>query len=200
MAAYMKDQFPFLGVKATPRRAACRGLITQWLQDNDRRPMWPLLRGLWLEPEREFQYVACDYLARCRVERADLPQFYSLITTRSWWDSVDPLVKTIGRCALPADMLEWAADDNMWVRRVAVLHQLGRKSELDAQLLSTLIDHVIAPGQPHAQDFFIRKAVGWALRDYARTNPDWVREFVASRTQSGVLSKLSAREATKHLD
>lgn len=199
MARYMKEQFPFLGVRAAARRLACRSLIGTWLKESGRKPDWELVAELWDTPEREFQYVACDYLVRSRLDGDDLPRLKDLVASRPWWDTVDSLAKKIGSIATADDMRSWVDSGSLWVRRVALLHQLSRKEETDAALLSELILHVIAPGQPHRQDFFIRKAVGWALRDYARTNPQWVRDFVASPPQKELLSPLSVREATKHL-
>jgi 3-methyladenine DNA glycosylase AlkD len=89
-------------------------------------------------------------------------------------------------------LLTWSTQPNRWLRRVSIIAQLGAKSRTDLELLTTVIDTNARDG-----DFFVRKAIGWALRDYARTDPDWVRQFVAGR--AGELSNLSRREATKHL-
>ena len=121
----------------------------------------------------------------------------TLVTTRSWWDTVDPLATRVTGGIVArhqtavSTMDKWAADDNMWLARTAILHQLHFKEKTDTERLfgycTALAEH---------KDFFIRKAIGWALRQYARTDPDAVREFVAATPH---LSALSVREATKHL-
>lgn len=116
--------------------------------------------------------------------------------TRSWWDTVDTLAKAVGDLVrahpeLVADMDRWVLDDDLWVVRVALLHQLGAGAAADG-------DRLVRYCALHTEDprFFIRKAVGWALRDHARTDPDGVRAFVAAHPE---LSGLSRREALKHL-
>ena len=185
MSAYMRGQFPFLGVQAGPRRAATRAA----LRARGQIPDWPWVHALWAQPEREFQYVAADHLARARLSAADLPQLRRIITTKSWWDTVDMLAKPIGRAAAPETMREWAVEENPWIRRVAILHQLGRRESTDADLLAEIILANLGGG-----GFFIDKAIGWALRDYARTDPDWVRSFVGKHE----LAPLARREALKH--
>lgn len=186
MAAYMKDQFEFLGVSATKRREAVRPL----LRELRGAVHYELVEELWAQPEREFQYVACDHLSTAPVRESDVDVLYGLIVRKSWWDSVDALVKTIGRAATPAQMRHWAGDENVWVRRAAILHQLGRKEETDADLLAGIIEANLGSGE-----FFVDKAIGWALREYSKTDAAWVRDVLA-RTE---LAPLSRREASKYL-
>lgn len=199
MRAYMRDQFAFLGVSAPARREAVRDILA-------RRPLdWPLVWALWDRPEREFHYVAVDHLRRVKVfPAAQLDSLKELITTHSWWDTVDPLAKVAGSAlgavsdgalddgaASASEVLwSWATDENLWVRRVAIICQLSRKEKVDPRLLTHAIESNLG-----SKEFFINKAIGWALRDYARTAPQWVRAFVDSHD----LAPLSRREALKHL-
>lgn len=188
MKAYMRDQFSFLGVSTPDRRKASREL----LRGRRQAPDWRFIADCWAAEEREFQYVACDHLSQVPVTREDLPQLKFLVENKSWWDTVDALVKPIGRAATAADMKEWAQDPNFWVRRVAILHQLGFKADTDPALLSEIILR-----NTGSKEFFINKAIGWALREYARSNPEWVRTFLLEQEEK--LSALSRREAAKHL-
>jgi 3-methyladenine DNA glycosylase AlkD len=156
--------------------------------------------GCWARPEREFQYVACDYLRR--HVGVPGPEFLSvaraLITTKSWWDTVDMLAtRFVGGLVrrhptLATTMDDWSGESDMWLVRTAILHQLNYGSSTDTARLFAYCER-----QAGHRDFFVRKAIGWALRHYARTDPDAVRAFVAANT--GQLSPLSVREATKHL-
>ena len=196
MRAYMRDQFDFLGVATPVRRAVSR----QFLKTTDRNHIdWPFVADCWNQPEREFQYLAVDYLNVCRraFSAADIPSLRALIVTKSWWDTVDGIDTVVGDIVardpgVKQTMLAWSQDDNIWLRRVAIDHQLLRKKDTDVPLLRQIIENNI--GQT---EFFITKAIGWALRDYAKTDPDWVRNFVD--TNRDRLAKLSIREATKHL-
>lgn len=199
MAAYMRDQFPFAGVPApvlrSVERAAFAGLP---------RPAEADLRAVagecWSRPEREFQYAACDYLRRHPTVPGPgfLPVLRDLITTKSWWDTVDTLAtRIVGDLVrrhppLTAEMDAWSAGDDMWLVRTAILHQLHYGTATDTGRLFGYCAR-----QAGHRDFFVRKAIGWALRHHARTDPEAVRGFVASHRDS--LSPLSIREAMKHL-
>lgn len=182
MSAYMRGQFPFLGVPAGPRRVVTKGLLPR---EVDWDGIFQLLDH---HEQREFHYVAGDAINRATLTRADLPQLRRFLTTKSWWDTVDLVAKKVGSVAEPADMLEWAVDENLWVRRVAIIHQLGRG--VDTHLLGEIIGRNLGSGE-----FFLDKAIGWALRDASKHHPDWVRRFVAETD----LSALSRREALKWL-
>lgn len=200
MSAYMRDQFAFLGVPTPARRQATATLI------RTRMPATALLanaRALWQQPEREYQYVAVDLLARQwqALTLADVPALLKLAQQRSWWDSVDGLASVVGdvvRAACSEDRHAQAVMDealrhpNLWVRRIAMLHQLGWRAATDE---SRLFNYAITLARE--PDFFIRKAIGWALRDYARHAPDQVRAFLVA--QQDHLSALTLREAGKHL-
>ena len=194
MAAYMKDRFPFLGVQTPARRGAVKPLIKAFRGD-----ALEAAQLLWREAEREYQYVACDLLRSkaASLTAADLPALEALVVEKSWWDSVDSLVPSIGALVLRepglvARMDELVRAENLWLRRVALLYQLGWKAETDRE---RLFGYCLACAPE--SEFFIRKAIGWALRQYARTEPEAVREFL--RANAGVLSPLSQREAGKHL-
>ena len=197
-AAYMRNQFPFLGIPLPTVRAlgrtAAAGLPA---------PAEPDLRAValacWQLTEREYQYFACDWL---RVHLAVpgpgfLATVRTLITTKPWWDTVDPLAtRVVGGLVhrhpdLVTEMDAWSADEDMWLVRTAILFQLHYGEATDTERLFAYC--VQQAGHP---DFFVRKAIGWALRHYARTDPAEVRAFVA---MTPALSPLSQREATKHL-
>ena len=201
MRAYMLDQFAFLGIRATPRRQALRGLprLNTWTAAD----LLSVAEALWEMPEREFQYVAVDLLAKHhrQLELASLPRLLQLVQHQAWWDTVDGLAGVMGDILLRArtrqpdaqcQMDAWLGHPSLWVRRVAMLHQLGWKVQTDqARLFRYAL--ALAP----ETDFFIRKAIGWALRDHARTQPDAVRAFLAEHGDA--LSGLTQREAGKHL-
>ena len=188
MAAYMKDRFPFLGLAAPQRRAVQRPLLALRPGPGD---VAAVARACWALPEREYQYFACDYLVRY-PGGADLPLLRELITTKAWWDSVDPLATRVaGRIATGPELDDWAAGTDHWLVRTAILHQLHRGGATDTDRLFGYC--TAQAGHP---DFFVRKAIGWALRQYARTDPDAVRAYLAAHPE---LSPLSVREASKHL-
>ena len=194
MAKYMRDQFPYFGVPAPALRTLER-VAFAGLPPPSEESVREIALACWQRPQREFHYVACDYLQR--HPPSSLPLLRELITTKSWWDTVDPLATRVTgalvrRCpALAAEMDTWSRDDNLWLVRTAILHQLHYGEATDTARLASYCSH-----QAGHKDFFVRKAIGWALRHYARTNPDFVRSFVIETPE---LSPLSVREATKHL-
>lgn len=200
MRAYMLGQFDFLGVRATPRRQALRALPR--LKDWTGEELLALADALWALPEREFRYVAIDLLARYHRQLASdcLPRLGQLVQRQSWWDTVDGLAGVVGDVVqqeraghdLQPCMDDWLQHPHLWMRRVAMLHQLGWKDATDeARLLRYAL--ALAP----EKDFFIRKSIGWALRDYARTRPGVVRAFLEKHATD--FSGLTRREAAKHL-
>ena len=199
MAAYMKHRFVFLGVKTPARRAASKGVIRASKQGSIDEAV-ALAHQLRAQPEREFHSVASDVLRanQRRLQEAHIDDLRRFVTTDSWWDTVDALASpTIGTMvlthpALTATMDEWIDADNRWLARVAIIHQLRFGDETDTR---RLFDY--ASRRASDPEFFIRKAIGWALREYAKTDPDAVRSFVDQHVAE--LSPLSVREATKHL-
>jgi 3-methyladenine DNA glycosylase AlkD len=198
MRAYMRDAFPFLGIK-TPRRRELAKQIVRGLSVPDEADLRAVALACWAQPAREYQYFAVDWLVKhsARPGPRFLATIETLVTTRSWWDTIDPLAtRVVGPIVTRhpdavSTMDKWAADDNLWLARTAVLHQLHYKEDTDTARLfgycTALAGH---------SDFFIRKAIGWALRHYARTAPDAVRAYVRA---TPTLSPLSVREAMKRL-
>jgi 3-methyladenine DNA glycosylase AlkD len=198
MRAYMRDAFPFLGIK-TPRRRELAKQIVRGLPAPDEADLRAVALACWAQPAREYQYFAVDWLVKHanRPGPGFLTTVETLVTTRSWWDTVDALAtRVVGPVVANhpvalSTMDKWAADDNLWLARTAILHQLHYKENTDTARLfgycTALAGH---------RDFFIRKAIGWALRHYARTDPDAVAAYV--RSTPG-LSPLSVREALKHV-
>ncbi len=198
MGAYMREAFPFLGIKSTKRRELAKQIL-RGLPAPVEADLRAVALACWAQPAREYQYFAVDWLVR----HAALPgpgfltTVETLVTTRSWWDTVDALATRVTggivarHASAVSTMDKWVADDNVWLARTALLHQLHYKADTDTERLfgycAALAGH---------RDFFIRKAIGWALRQYARTDPDVVRAYVERTPQ---LSGLSVREATKHL-
>ncbi len=199
MARYMKDHFAFLGVTTPDRRRAMRPFIDE-SRHSDPNELLEAADALWDEPEREFQYVATDLLRRRvgALRQSDLGRVERFIRTKSWWDTVDALAahvvgSMVGRYPeLVAAMDRWIDDEDIWIARTAILHQLTYEHRVDAGRLFGYVDRRSAD-----TEFFIRKACGWALRQHARVDPDAVRDFVTSRGDR--LSGLTRREATKHL-
>jgi 3-methyladenine DNA glycosylase AlkD len=200
MKAYMLDQFEFLGIRAGPRRHAIKGLLKF---TNTQEDVLDLAEALWALPEREFRYAAIDLLARHhkRLGASALPRILQLVQCDPWWDTVDGLAGVVGDILLKAKAAEpdvqRLMDDclihpHLWVRRVAMLHQLGWREQTD-QVRLFRYALALAP----ETDFFIRKAIGWALRDHARQRPEDVRDFLAQHADR--LSGLTCREAGKHL-
>jgi 3-methyladenine DNA glycosylase AlkD len=197
MSAYMRHQFPFLGIPTPERKALSRDFyraaLTTGIVD------WDFVERCWKKRPREYQYLAVGYLAmlKDRLGPEDVPRLKNLVTAKSWWDTVDGLDRIVGRIALsfPAVnrmLLEWSRADNIWLRRVAIDHQLDRKGQTNTALLEEIILNNL--GQ---EEFFINKAIGWSLREYSKTNPGWVKAFL-DRHRSR-LSSLSIREGGKYV-
>jgi 3-methyladenine DNA glycosylase AlkD len=197
MRAYMKDVAPFLGLTTPVRRALSRTVL-EGTPRPDERDCTAIALRCWELPEREYQYFAVDYLRRhARVLSSGfLPVARHLVATVSWWDTVDLLAAhVVGALvtadpALKADMDDWSVDGDLWIARTALLHQLRYKERTDTERLFTYC--LRQSGHP---DFFIRKAIGWALREYAKTDPEAVRDFLAR--EKGRFAPLSVREALK---
>lgn len=201
MRAYMKSAMPFLGVQAGPRRAALRQVFAD--HPLETAPEWrrAVLR-LWREAEfREERYAAIE-LTGFRLYRDfqtlyTVPMYEEMIVTGAWWDLVDELAThRVGGLltAFPETMrplmLEWAHTGDLWKRRTAILCQNRFKARTDTALLYACIEPSLSDN-----DFFARKAIGWALREYAKTNPDEVVRYVRAKGISG----LSRREALKNI-
>lgn len=199
MKKYMRDQFEYLGIK-TPIRVA---LQKEFVKENGLPPLdqFDLIsRDLWSLSQREFQYAAISLLGK--LENKLEPEFITileyLLITKSWWDTVDTIAgNTVGAHfkrfpAVKEKYLgKWRKSDNFWLRRTTLLFQLGYKKETDFKLLCEIIRENLG-----SDEFFINKAIGWALRQYAWTNPKPVKKFVKDTKK---LHPLSRREALKNI-
>ncbi len=196
--AYMKSSMPFLGVRVPEVRrltkAAARAHPPSDVGDLERTA-----RTLWDEAthrEERYAATALTALPMARGSLELLPLYEHMAVTGAWWDHVDEVAHRIAALhdAHPgptaAAVRGWSTSDDLWLRRLAILGQLGRRNRVDLALLADLIEPNVAD-----TEFFIRKAIGWALREAARVDPDWVRTFVDQHE----LSPLSRREALKHL-
>lgn len=198
MSAYMKNLFPFYGIKKPIRKDLDKLLLTKenLASIDDWRE---LVKELWNEDEREMHYLALAVLDKFKKEWeiADTELTEWLIINQSWWDTVDtiaanvlgPLVMRFPE--LNSEMLLWNKSENRWIQRSSILYQLKYRLNTRTDILETNILNCM-----HSKEFFIRKAIGWSLREYAKYNPQWVLEFV-DRNKLG-LSALSTREALKH--
>ncbi|PRC94053.1 DNA alkylation repair protein [Solimicrobium silvestre] len=202
MSAYLLGQFKFLGLPAPIRRAAVKDLIKSPFDDAQK--LLEAARMLWAGEEREYRYTAIDLLRHQShlIGLTDLPAIRDLLLCDPWWETVDGLSAVIStvlhtehtnKAAIKSIMDEWIVHESFWVRRSAMLHQLGWRLDTDK---SRLKRYALKLG--HEKEFFIRKAIGWALRDYARWDPEFVREFVIKYGDR--LSSLTLRESSKHLD
>ena len=201
---YMKSAMPYRGLTSPQLKAALGPLLRDPGLAMGSREQWEAtIEALWHGATHREEWYAAIALARHRpyrrwVDSDAMPLWQSLIRLGAWWDVVDDIATHLVRDTVVSAptvealrMREWAADASLWVRRAAILSQIGRRDGFDTQLLVDVIEPNIAD-----PDFFSRKAIGWALRDRARLDPEWVRCFVASRPD---LSGLSRREALKHL-
>jgi 3-methyladenine DNA glycosylase AlkD len=202
MQRYMKSEMPFRGVPSPERTALAKRLFTAHVLTDEAEWRSTILT-LWRDAAyREERYMAIALTGDRRYKTwqtpALLPLYEELIVTGGWWDYVDeiasrrigPLLRAFPDEMTPA-MYKWATEADLWKRRTSIICQLTFKEATDTELLSTAIESNLGD-----RDFFIRKGIGWALRQFARTEPAWVRAFVDSHQG---LSPLSVREAVKHL-
>ena len=207
--AYMKSSMPYRGLTSPELRVLLRPLLADPALAPASRAAWEAdVRALWDGATyREERYAALA-LTGLRVARpwqdpSALGLYRYLVETGAWWDHVDvvaadrvgPILLRHREIVTPV-MRAYAGDDHLWVRRTAILAQLKHREETDLDLLTDVIDANLE-GSPFGREFFVRKAIGWALRQHARTDPGWVRAFVDARGDH--LSGLSRREALKHL-
>jgi 3-methyladenine DNA glycosylase AlkD len=199
MAAYMKDVAPFLGITTPERRAALKAAWAD-LGPIDEPTVGRVARELWSLPEREYQYAACDLIDRQRRRLSAgflVNPIQQLITEKPWWDSVDSLGNaavspvTARHPELIDVMWEWLGSGDRWLIRAAIQHQRGRRAETDFDLLYAMCDRFVAD-----REFFIAKAVGWALRDATRWDRTGVQAFVDAHPD---LSSVARREAVRGL-
>jgi 3-methyladenine DNA glycosylase AlkD len=196
--AYMRNQFEFFGIPMPVRRTLCRQYIKQSLPPYAEIEV--ILKELFAQPERELHYFAIELLAAMKKQwtKEIISIMEDLIVTKSWWDTVDYMasvwtapyfMKYPDRIASVTG--RWNRSEDMWLQRSSLLFQLKYKKDMDTDLLSRYIDHLSS-----SKEFFIQKAIGWCLREYSKTEPAWVKKFVATHS----LAPLSKREALKRID
>ncbi|WIH88302.1 DNA alkylation repair protein [Brachyspira pilosicoli] len=197
MSAYMKNKFEFLGVDSKSRKNIENNIFkeykkTEYIDFN-------FTDKCFKSKYREFQYCAIDYLSLNKkyLNKSHIEKLKEYILTKSWWDSVDGFHRIIGDIALRDEsvnsiLLEWSLDDNFWLRRIPICHQLLRKNNTNTNLLEEIIINNL-----NQNEFFINKAIGWALRDYSKTNSKWVIDFINKHKDN--MSNLSIKEASKYL-
>ena len=198
MQNYMKGHFSFLGIKSPLRKELEKkffqetGLLLEPFNKE-------FIEELWNKEEREYQYTALTYMEKSlkKLQKSDLPFMEWLITTKSWWDTVDAIApKPVGNIAEKfPDVIEetvdgWAIHENIWLRRAAILFQLKYKEKTNEDLLYRYIMK-----NAERKEFFIQKAIGWALREYSKSNPASVEKFIEEHK----LAPLSVREGSKYL-
>lgn len=198
-AAYMRDQFEFLGIKTPLRRELAKDLVNTSKNLSDKEVI-SLCRDLWAQPEREFQYVACDILAKNAKRFA--PGYVKrdakwFITNKSWWDTVDSVRTSVeivvaANPELESTMFEWIKSKNIWLVRSALIHQLTLRTKTNSNRLFALCEL-----QAEEKEFFIAKGLGWALRSYSYIDPKAVKTFVKDHPE---LTPLAKREGLKAIN
>ena len=197
--AYMRHQFQFYGLKATVRREIQKPFfIKEYLPQKSE--IEHIIKTLWEKPEREYQLFAQELAFKYvkQLELKDINLFEFMVTNKSWWDTVDFIAnKLMGEYfkTFPNQkekyVTKWLKSNNIWLQRSALLFQLKYKNKIDTVLLSSTINSLL-----NSKEFFINKAIGWVLREYSRTNPNWVIEFV-NNTELSTLSKKEALRLVK---
>ncbi len=197
MSKYMRNIFDFYGLPTPKRKEVYHDLLKS---DQKAKVIdWKFLDKCYEDKHREFQYLVYDYLLATKqyILFEDIPKIKSYITTKSWWDTTDFLCKVIGNIGLRDSrvkelMIDWSKNENIWLKRTAIEHQLGLKDKTDTRLLEQIILNNFG-----SDEFFINKAIGWALRDYSKTNPNWVTNFINDNKDK--MNSLSIKEASKYI-
>jgi len=199
MEAYMKNKFSMFGINAPLRNAISKPFLQkESLPPKNELP--EIVKTLWDKPQREIHYFALELMFNYakQFEKHDIELLEYMLTRKSWWDTVDFIAaKLLGTYfrLYPEQILpitsQWLSSENIWLQRSCLLFQLKYKTNVDTLLLSQIINQL-----NHTNTFFINKAIGWVLREYAKTDPAWVINFV----QNTPLSNLSKKEALKHFE
>lgn len=197
MSKYMKDQFSFYGITAADRKNLYKDFLkTEKKQDSID---WKFIDQCYADDHHEFQYLAYEYLLVMKKQLSfeDISLVKDLVMKKSWWDTVDFLAQVVGNIVLKdslvdEEMLAWSREENIWVQRIAILYQLRFKEKTNTTQLEQILLNCVG-----TNEFFINKAIGWALREYSKTNPDWVRDFLEKYQEQ--MANLSIREASKYL-
>lgn len=194
MAAYMRNQFPFLGIGSVRRAELSRPFLLEL--DKSEKIDWVFVYECFNRSEREFAYLAISYISSLKnnLDPTEISNIEKLAYIKPWWDTIDSIAPLVGFLYLknPNYVLnfiyKWMDSGNVWLIRMSILFQLKYKHNTNIEILTKAILK-----NNDTEEFFIDKAIGWALRQYARTNALWVREFV----EVNRISKLSKREALK---
>lgn len=197
MSSYMRNLFTFYGLPTPKRKTLYKELLKS--EKKNKVIDWAFLDKCYKDEHREFQYLVMDYLSAMQkfLTFDDVPKIEKYIRTKQWWDTIDGFDRIVGNIAFVDDrinnlMLKWSTDEDFWVRRIAIDHQLCRKEKTNIELLEEVLVNNFG-----SKEFFINKAIGWSLRDYSKTNPDWVRAFIEKYKNQ--MDKLSVKEAGKYL-
>lgn len=197
MSKYMRNMFDFYGLPTPKRKEVYNNFIK--LEKKAKVVDWEFLDKCYEDNHREFQYLVNDYLLTTKqyISFEDIPKIKKYITTKSWWDTIDFLCKVIGDIGLRDSrvkelMIDWSKNENIWLKRTAIEHQLGLKDKTNTELLEEVIINSFG-----SDEFFINKAIGWALRDYSKTNPNWVTDFINKYRDK--MDNLSIKEASKYI-
>ena len=197
MSRYMKDNFKFYGIPSPKRKEISKAFISD--AKKSKIVDWKLLNACYKDEHRELQYFANDYLMAMNkyLMYEDIENILVYAKTKQWWDTIDFLDKIIGNIGLHDNrvndlMIELSKCDDMWLRRLAIDHQNGRKEKTNSDLLEKIIVNNF-----DSKEFFINKAIGWSLRDYSKVNPEWVSDFIVKYKDK--LDKLSIKEASKYI-
>lgn len=194
--SYLRDQFLFYGMKTPVRRAIQKPFLAKEFLP-PKKDLTQLVRTLWNSPQREYHYFAQELVQKYtkHFEEKDIFLLEFMITNKSWWDTVDFIAtklikKYFKKFPNQRDVYieKWIASDDIWLQRTCLIFQLLEKEKTDTKLLKSVITSLLG-----SKEFFINKAIGWALRDYSKTNSKWVKEFV----ESTPLQPLSKREALR---
>lgn len=197
MSSYMRNKFKYYGIMTPKRKSVYKSI----LKEEKRGGVidWGFLEKCWNDEYREFQYVAKDYLVAMQkfLKYDDVAAIERFVRSKQWWDTIDGLDRIIGNIAFVDSrindlMLKWSEDDDFWVRRIAIDHQLCRKLDTNVELLEKILVNNFG-----SSEFFINKAIGWSLRDYSKYNPEWVRGFIERYRDK--MNPLSLKEASKYL-
>lgn len=197
MAKYMRNLFPFYGIPTPKRKKLYRDILKE--EKKTKTVDWEFLDRCYADEHREFRYLAADYLIALNdfLTYDDISKIRKYVKEKQWWDTIDFLDRVIGDIGLRDNrvdelMLEWSTDEDFWVRRIAIDHQLLRKEKTNTVLLEKIIVNNLG-----SDEFFTNKAIGWSLRDYSKTDPEWVRDFIDRYRDR--MNKLSIREAGKYI-
>ena len=197
MSKYMRNLFKFYGIPTPKRKAIYKDFLKE--EKKNKKVDWNFLDKCYADEHREFQYLVSDYLIAMNafLTYDDIPKIKKYIKSKQWWDTIDFLDRIIGEIGLIDNrvddlMLDWSKDDDFWIRRIAIDHQLCRKEKTNTELLEKIIVNNFG-----SNEFFINKAIGWALRDYSKTNPLWVKEFLNKYQDK--MDNLSIKEASKYI-